>query len=346
MRNGLAFSVGLHAALLAVALVGVPWITPKRLEVAEPIPVDVVDASQLPGAPKAETPVRQPRPVREPPKPEAQPAPPPPTAAPAQSAPEPPKAPQPPQLAMNMPAPREPKPVERPPEPVAQPKPPEPKPESRPEPKPEPTPVSLPKPPPEIPKAPEPPPPPAPAARPKPARIPPASPEPPKPEPPKQPVKKEEPKPREPQSDFQSVLKNLAKAEPQARTDEPPAKQPTRPSAPQPQSLSDRVADKLTAGEEDALRNQIAGCWNFNPGTRGIENMTAEIRVAINPDGTVRDAQIVDTSRLNSDSFYRSFAESAVRAVKNPRCSPLALSKERIAQHPVITFNFNPRDMF
>jgi hypothetical protein len=38
-------------------------------------------------------------------------------------------------------------------------------------------------------------------------------------------------------------------------------------------------------------------------------------------------------------------AESALRALRNPRCSPLALPPEKYQQWQEMIFNFNPKDM-
>ena len=54
---------------------------------------------------------------------------------------------------------------------------------------------------------------------------------------------------------------------------------------------------------------------------RDAQNLAVEIRVMFNPDGSVARAEIVDTSRMASDAFYRTAAESAYRAVL--LCSPL-----------------------
>lgn len=72
---------------------------------------------------------------------------------------------------------------------------------------------------------------------------------------------------------------------------------------------------ELTITETDAIGGYLRECWNFDPGAQGIENMIIEVRAALNQDGTVRDAQIVDKSRAASDPRFRAIAESARRAV-------------------------------
>jgi hypothetical protein len=49
---------------------------------------------------------------------------------------------------------------------------------------------------------------------------------------------------------------------------------------------------------------------------------------------------------MKSDPFFRSAAESALRAVLNPRCNPLRLPPEKYEQWQTMTLNFDPREMF
>jgi len=59
----------------------------------------------------------------------------------------------------------------------------------------------------------------------------------------------------------------------------------------------------------------------------------------------VRDARIVDQGRMSTDSFFRAAAESAMRAVLNPRCNPLKLPREKYDVWKSFILNFNPKEM-
>lgn len=72
---------------------------------------------------------------------------------------------------------------------------------------------------------------------------------------------------------------------------------------------------ELSITEIDAIAGKLRECWNLDPGAQGIEGMIIEIRAFLNQDGTIRDAQIVDKARMNSDPHFRAIAESARRAV-------------------------------
>ena len=63
-------------------------------------------------------------------------------------------------------------------------------------------------------------------------------------------------------------------------------------------------------------------------------------------DGRVRTAEIADRARATNDRFFRSMAESAVRAMLNPRCQPLKLSAEKYHQWRNMTLTFYPGEMF
>lgn len=71
----------------------------------------------------------------------------------------------------------------------------------------------------------------------------------------------------------------------------------------------------LTITETDAIAGRLRECWNLDPGVRGIEGMIIEIRASLTTDGTIRDVQIVDKARYNSDPHFQAIAESARRAV-------------------------------
>lgn len=105
------------------------------------------------------------------------------------------------------------------------------------------------------------------------------------------------------------------------------------------------IGTRLTVSEKDALRRQIENCWHVQIGARNPEELVVEIRIRVNRDRTVRDAVIVDTARAIADKFFRSMAESARRAVINPRCSPLALPLEKYNEWKDITMRFDPSKM-
>ena len=236
------------------------------------------------------------------------------------------------------PPPPEPPKVEAPPPPP----PPPPKAEAPPPPEPEPEVAAVP--PPEI------------KAKPKPKPKPVAKPKPRPKAPPQLAAVRPQRKPKPPDP-FASVLKTVEKLK--RRPPPPPKKDEEKKKAAKPESFEDRIGRVLTTAvrphdatrplsisEIDVVRQQIAGCWNLPAGAKEAEDLVIEIWVAMNPDGTVREARIQDQGRLRADGFFRAAAESALRAVLNPRCSPLKLPREKYEQWQTMTLTFNPREMF
>src|SRR3546814_7021749 len=70
-----------------------------------------------------------------------------------------------------------------------------------------------------------------------------------------------------------------------------------------------KLGQQLTISELDAVRQQIEQCWVVPAGAREAENLVVQLRVEMNPDGTVRTAELQDRARMASDSFYRAAAE-------------------------------------
>jgi outer membrane biosynthesis protein TonB len=172
----------------------------------------------------------------------------------------------------------------------------------------------------------------------------------PKPEPkatvePTQPRVKTKPKPKpEPPKpvDMASVLKNVAKLKKEA-----PVAEKEQAAKPEPRGAQSNIANKpLSISELDAIRRQIERCWNVPAGAKDAQEMVVEIHVEMNPDRTVRDLNVVDKARLNTDTVYRTMAESAVRAVlRCGRDQPLKLPPDKYDTWRSFTLSFNPREM-
>lgn len=163
--------------------------------------------------------------------------------------------------------------------------------------------------------------------------------EPKKEEPKKVEAKKDPPKP-EPDR-FDSILKNLDKQRAQPKPDAKPVQQA---AAPQPVQSAPNLSQQLARSEMDAVRDKVRPCWNFPVGAPNPERLIVEIQVSMNPNGTVREATIMDRSRMN-DPFYRSAAEAALRATLNPSCQPFPLPADKYNTWRSFTFGFDPRDL-
>ena len=146
---------------------------------------------------------------------------------------------------------------------------------------------------------------------------------------------------------FDALLKNLTR-QPTAQTeDAPPAPRQMASAAPSSQPKAP-LGSRLTASELDALAEQVvrqlAPCWNVPAGVRDAKDLNVEIRAAVNADGTVRQAAIVEQGRLG-DPLFRAAAESARRTFFNPTCTPLQLPADKYEVWKNLVVNFNPKDL-
>jgi hypothetical protein len=308
MPGGIAVSALLHVGIVVLIVLGLPTLFRPTVPEDQPIAVELVTIAP-------ETRATHPNPNM--PKPNAKPE------IPIEAAP----APKP-----------QPKPIPPPPTPVAPPSA---------EPPPQAAAVPMPQQPDLV--APPPPPPPKPVE----AQAPP--PPPPKPEPPKP---KPEPKPQQvaqapPKPDtkkpdaaaFDNLLKNLTKTPALPQQEAKPQRQQVATAAPPSSQPRAPLGSQLTASELDLVREQIARCWNINAGARDAKDLVVQIRAAVQPDGMVTRADIVDTGRASSDPLFRAAAESARRAFFNPQCTPLKLPPEKYATWKDLVVDFSPKDI-
>ena len=166
-----------------------------------------------------------------------------------------------------------------------------------------------------------------------------------KPEPKKQDKKKPEPKkdPKENKDNFESLLHDLTPDEKKQPDTDETAKKATSTT---PSPNVSHFSDVLSMSELDALRQQLGQCWSVMAGAQGADDLRVEIEVTVNMDRTVSTAKIVDQSRYGSDTFFRAAADSALRALRNPLCTPLHLPPEKYDQWHDMTIVFDPKEMF
>jgi outer membrane biosynthesis protein TonB len=155
----------------------------------------------------------------------------------------------------------------------------------------------------------------------------------------KTPPKKEDAK-KPPQEDFDSLLKNLIA--PEQGADTPDAQKNSDAAIKGNQAP---LGDRMTMSELDALRQQLARCWNVMAGAKFAENLVVEIRVRVSPDRLVQDAVVVDQFRYSTDSYFRAAASSALRALRSPACTPLELPSGKYNEWKDTIITFDPRDM-
>jgi outer membrane biosynthesis protein TonB len=121
-----------------------------------------------------------------------------------------------------------------------------------------------------------------------------------------------------------------------------------RQSNPTPQKMQRApIGEKLTISEIDAIKQQIERCWLVPAaiGAKDVEKMVVQIRIKLNPDGRLRESRITDRFRLETNATYKAVAESALRAIRNPRCSKFNLPLAKYEIWRDIVLQFNPGEM-
>lgn len=97
---------------------------------------------------------------------------------------------------------------------------------------------------------------------------------------------------------------------------------------------------------EQAIRAQIAPCWNPPIGGADVAEMTAVLKIRLNQDGTVAGPPefVSQTGATAGNQAYaRAFVETARRAVL--RCAPLRLPPDLFPYWREFELNFDPRLM-
>ncbi len=71
------------------------------------------------------------------------------------------------------------------------------------------------------------------------------------------------------------------------------------------------LGKKLTISEIDAIRRQIERCWSVPAaiGAKDVQEMSVQVRLKLNQDGTLRESRIVDRFRMETNATYKAVAE-------------------------------------
>jgi hypothetical protein len=152
------------------------------------------------------------------------------------------------------------------------------------------------------------------------------------------------PPPKVPQKSVNAILNNLTKAAPQDSDPDTPPQPPTKNVA-KASGAQAPLSANLTASEMDALQQQLARCWNLPASAKDAQNLVVDLDVTVNPDRTVAHAEVVDQGRMASDPTYAAAARAALRAVRMPACTPLALPPEKYQEWQSMNIHFDPKEM-
>jgi hypothetical protein len=156
-------------------------------------------------------------------------------------------------------------------------------------------------------------------------------------------LKRPQPKPT-PES-FDSVLKNLSKLKPQEPAAQPQPTEPLKVPTHAATGAQAPLSETLTASEMSALVQQLGHCWSMPGAAKDAQNLVVDLDVTVNPDRTVSRVAVVDQARLSSDPAFRAAAMAAVRALRMPQCTPLALPPEKYQEWQSMNLHFDPKEM-
>ena len=104
------------------------------------------------------------------------------------------------------------------------------------------------------------------------------------------------------------------------------------------------LGEKLTISEKDAIRRQFYKCWIVPAGAKNIKDYKVSIRLKLNEEGEVIYSKIINNSQINN-TFFRTLAESAVRAVNHPDCKRLKVPKKKYETWKETILDFDPSVM-
>lgn len=95
--------------------------------------------------------------------------------------------------------------------------------------------------------------------------------------------------------------------------------------------------------ELNSVKSQIERCWSL-PAKASSMTEPVEITAKVGIDGRVLAARVTSTDRMR-DPVYRAVAESALRAVLDPNCSPLRLPPEKYDQWKTLSLTFSVKSL-
>jgi outer membrane biosynthesis protein TonB len=148
-------------------------------------------------------------------------------------------------------------------------------------------------------------------------------------------VKKKKPKP----ADFISVLKDVDKSRNRGPTAETPITNPDSDS----DYGAASIGPKMSMSVQDRVARLLESAWH--PPLRANEDggLIVFVHMDMNPDGTVRNAQLDHQRGTPNHPAYRAGCDSVLRAIYEFQFKPLPFPPELYHQWKTFDFQFNPK---
>jgi len=100
------------------------------------------------------------------------------------------------------------------------------------------------------------------------------------------------------------------------------------------------LGEKLTISEKDAIRRQFYKCWIVPAGAKNLKDLVVSIKIKLDRDGNVISSKLMN--KKNSDPFFRTASESALRAINPPECQKLKVPKKKYETWKALILEFDP----
>jgi len=101
------------------------------------------------------------------------------------------------------------------------------------------------------------------------------------------------------------------------------------------------LPSEISFNDSDLIRRQIAAQWLLPAGGKEVKDYYVDVRTELNPDGSVRSAEVTKTSKPTSDPYMRAMADSALKAVK--AASPLSIPPKHADRFKTLVIRLAPK---
>lgn len=103
------------------------------------------------------------------------------------------------------------------------------------------------------------------------------------------------------------------------------------------------ITARLTGEQRGAIGDKVRECWTKDAGALDLDKLRVLLTVTVDDAGVARQAVVADEDRGRmGDPHFRAFAERAVRAVLDARCSNLPVPRDKLGPINTLTFRFSP----
>ena len=152
---------------------------------------------------------------------------------------------------------------------------------------------------------------------------------------------------KNPVDDSEALLNTLAKLKSTTKSDQAPtavANPDSGGATEDSGNPNSNDTSQLSAGQIGAIGDLVKQCWTRDAEALHADQLQVTMQVTTRPGGIAYKAQVVgdDETRMQTDPVFRAFAERAVRAVLDARCSTFPLPASMQSSESTFTFLFKP----